>query len=102
MVFGVDHMAESEKAQTDLIAAVDAVCDQVEVAGRDKGGIIVLSDATVDPVHAAIPLPLMISAANQRLIEQGLRFRVSLIAESGQIASAHQVATALGFGGHLQ
>ncbi|WP_373236488.1 glutamate synthase-related protein [Cohaesibacter celericrescens] len=97
-IYEIDHKADSKKAQSDLIAAVDAVCKKVEIAAREKGGIIVLSDASVDPTHAAIPLPLIVSAANQRLIEQGLRFRASLIAESGQIASAHQVATTLGFG----
>ncbi len=98
MVFEVDHKASKQKAQDDLVAAVDHVCDQVEHAASEKGGIVILSDAMVDEKLAAIPLPLMISAANQRLIEQGLRFRVSLVAESGQIASAHQVATSLGFG----
>ena len=98
MTFPLDHKADREQAQADLIAAVDGVCDKVEAAARDFGGIVILSDAGVDPDHAAIPLPLIISAANQRLIEQGLRFRVSIIAESGQISSAHQIATALGFG----
>ncbi|WP_316859512.1 glutamate synthase central domain-containing protein [uncultured Cohaesibacter sp.] len=98
MILEVDHSANAEKAERDLVAAVDHVCDQIEKAARDKGGIIILSDGMVDKTHAAIPLPLMISAANQRLIEQGLRFRASLIAESGQIASPHNIATALGFG----
>ena len=40
----------------------------------------------------------MISAVNQALIQAGLRLKVSLIAESGQIASSHHIATALGFG----
>ena len=97
-IYAIDHDGDNEKQQADLIAAVDGACDQVEAAARDKGGIIILSDALVDNKHAAIPLLLLVSAANQRLIEHGLRFRASLIAESGQIASSHQVATALGFG----
>jgi glutamate synthase (NADPH/NADH) large chain len=97
-IYAIDHGADNEQQQADLIAAVDNVCDKVEEAARDQGGIIILSDALVSERMAAIPLVMMISAANQRLIEQGLRFRASLIAESGQIASSHQVATALGFG----
>ncbi len=97
-IYAIDHDAENSKLQADLIAAIDAACDKVEKAAQDTGGIIILSDALVDETHAAIPLVMLISAANQRLIEQGLRFRASLIAESGQIASSHQVATALGFG----
>ena len=98
MIYAIDHKADIESAKADLIAAVDHVCDQVEEAAREKGGIIILSDAKVDPSYAAIPLPLIVSAANQRLIEQGLRFRVSIIAESGQLSSSHQIATTLGFG----
>lgn len=97
-IYAINHEADNIQQQADLIAAVDKACDEVEAAARDKGGIVILSDAKVDNKHAAIPLLLLVSAANQRLIEQGLRFRASIIAESGQIASSHQVATALGFG----
>ncbi|WP_068315410.1 glutamate synthase-related protein [Polycladidibacter hongkongensis] len=84
--------------QNTLINALEKTCDQIEAAAREKGGIIILSDAKVDAQNAPLPLILLIAAANQRLIEKGLRFRASLVAESGQIASSHQVATALGFG----
>ncbi|MCV6576918.1 MAG: glutamate synthase-related protein [Cohaesibacter sp.] len=97
-IYAIDHAGDNAKQQSDLIAAIDMVCDQVEKSAREKGGIIILSDALVSQKMAAIPLIMVISAANQRLIEHGLRFRASLIAESGQIASSHQIATALGFG----
>ena len=41
---------------------------------------------------------LLISAINQRLIEAGLRFSVSIIVQTGQISSSHHIACALGFG----
>lgn len=41
---------------------------------------------------------LVVSAVNQKLIEEGLRLRLSLVVESGQIASSHHVAAVLGFG----
>ncbi|NOR80044.1 MAG: glutamate synthase large subunit, partial [Methyloprofundus sp.] len=47
---------------------------------------------------AAIPALLLISAANQHLVKEGLRFNSSLVAETGQAVSAHDVATILGFG----
>ncbi|MBD8554239.1 glutamate synthase large subunit [Rhizobium sp. CFBP 8762] len=81
-----------------LEAAIDALCGAVEQFARDEGGIAVLSDRHVARTRAALPLIIVISAVNQRLIEEGLRLRVSLIAESGQIASSHHIATALGFG----
>ena len=72
--------------------------DEVEDAARDNVGIIILSDRKLSANQAAIPLLLAIATANQRLIRTGLRFNSSLIADSGQLASTHDVATALGFG----
>lgn len=87
-----------EANQVAIIDAITDICDQVQALAESKGGIVILSDADVSKTHAALPLVLIVSAVNQRLIEEGLRFRVSLIAESGQIASPHNIATALGFG----
>lgn len=81
-----------------LERAIDAICDQVANHVAEKGGIVVLSDRQVSSARAAIPMSLVISAVNQRLIEEGLRLQASVIAESGQISSAHHVAVALGFG----
>ncbi|MGJ0429394.1 glutamate synthase-related protein [Methylobacter sp.] len=81
-----------------LEAALLAVCEQVESAARKNTGIIILSDANIDKGKAAIPALLMIAAANQHLVKHGLRFNSSLIAETGQAASSHDIATILGFG----
>ncbi len=79
-------------------AAIEALCDEVERFARELGGIAILTDRHVARDRGALPLIIVISAVNQRLIAEGQRLRVSLIAESGQIASSHHVATALGFG----
>lgn len=81
-----------------LVRAIDALCDEVEAFARETGGIAVISDRHVESARAAMPLIIVISAVNQRLIEEGLRARVSVIAESGQLCSSHHVATVLGFG----
>ncbi|MFE3837390.1 glutamate synthase-related protein [Pseudogemmobacter sonorensis] len=82
-----------------LIAAIDAIAaDVAAFAGAEGGGIAVITDRHVSRARAAIPMTLMVSAINQKLIEEGLRLRVSLIVESGQISSSHHVACALGFG----
>lgn len=81
-----------------LNRAINSVCDEVEKAARNNIGIIILSDAKISKTQAAIPALLMIAAANQRLVQQGLRFNSSLISETGQAASPHDVATILGFG----
>ncbi|NLG56600.1 MAG: glutamate synthase large subunit, partial [Rhodococcus sp.] len=81
-----------------LVAAIDALADQVEAFARDRGGIVIITDRHVATDEAALPLIVVISALNQRLIEEGLRLRASIVVESGQISSSHHVATALGFG----
>ncbi|KQS14759.1 GltA [Curtobacterium sp. Leaf183] len=88
-----------EQANADAVrAAVTALSDAVERFARTTGGIAVLSDREVSSTHAALPVILAVAAVNQRLIETGLRLRVSVVAESGQLPSSHHVATALGFG----
>ncbi len=81
-----------------LVDAIDAVANDVVAFARDKGGIAILTDRHARKALAPIPMTLAVSAINQRLIEEGLRFKVSLVVESGQIASSHHIACALGFG----
>lgn len=89
---------DDEANAKSLEKAVDELCTQIETFARHIGGIAIVSDRHINFKYAAIPHVLAISAINQRLIEQGLRFRVSLILESGQLASSHHIATSLGFG----
>lgn len=98
IVYSIDHTAGVDMQQEQMIEVVEKICDDITEIAKAEGGIIILSDSPIDSKRAPVPLVLIIAAANQRLIDRGLRFRVSLIAESGQIASSHQVATALGFG----
>ena len=65
---------------------------------RTQGGIAVLTDRHISSKHAAIPMLLVVSAINQRLIKEGLRLDVSLVVESGQSISSHHIAATLGFG----
>ncbi|MGZ8239197.1 MAG: glutamate synthase-related protein, partial [Methylobacter sp.] len=89
---------DAKRNEDALEAALLAVCEQVEQAARNNTGIIILSDINISRDKAAIPALLMIAAANQQLVKQGLRFNSSLIAETGQAASPHDIATILGFG----
>ncbi len=89
---------DAKRNEDALEAALLTVCEQVEQAARSNTGIIILSDINISRELAAIPALLMIAAANQHLVKQGLRFNSSLIAETGQAASPHDIATILGFG----
>ncbi|GAB7066235.1 glutamate synthase-related protein [Mycolicibacterium hodleri] len=89
---------DGEANSAALIKGIDDLCDEVEAFARESGGIAVISDRHVTSELAAMPMTIVISAVNQRLIEEGLRRRVSVIVESGQVCSSHHVATVLGFG----
>ncbi len=97
MLYSPDYDS-AEKNESILILALEAVCQLVEKAAKANTGIIILTDQNISKDKAAIPALLMISAANQHLTSQGLRFNSSLILETGQAASPHDVATILGFG----
>nr|WP_281182199.1 glutamate synthase-related protein [Vibrio sonorensis] len=47
---------------------------------------------------AALPAVLVATAVNQRLIKKGLRFNTSIVYQTGQAASSHDIACLLGFG----
>ncbi|MEU1293463.1 glutamate synthase-related protein [Streptomyces sp. NPDC005840] len=78
--------------------ALERLCDDVERFAAGGGGIAVLTDRAISAARAPLPVVLAVASVDQRLIETGLRPRVSLVAESGQLLSSHHVATALGFG----
>ena len=81
-----------------MISGIESLCDEVENFVKKNGGIAIVSDRQVCKSKAAIPMVLATSAINQRLIEAGVRLKVSLIVESGQISSSHHIACVLGFG----
>ncbi|MDX3643472.1 glutamate synthase-related protein [Streptomyces sp. MB09-02B] len=94
-----DPVGGDETANADALrSALHRLCDDVERFAAEQGGIALLTDRAVSSTRAPLPVILAVAAVNQRLIETGLRLRVSLVVESGQLASSHHVATALGFG----
>lgn len=88
----------AEQNEANMLEALERVCSHVEAAARNNWDIIVLSDREVSHQYAALPALLVASAANQRLIKQGLRFNSSLVVETGQACSTHDIACILGFG----
>ena len=91
-------VGDAKANENALELAISRLCDAVEAFAAEEGGIVVVTDRHVARDRAALPMIIVISALNQRLIETGLRLRVSVIAESGQMSSSHHIAAALGFG----
>ena len=75
-----------------MVDAMTALGDAVVAFAAEQGGIAVLTDRHVSHERATLPAIMVVGALNQRLIDAGLRLRVSLIVESGQIESSHHVA----------
>lgn len=96
-VIGKDIVSRAANAAA-LEKAIDDLAQQVVDFARQQGGIAVLTDRHISSTHAAIPMLLMVSAINQRLVQEGLRLDVSLVVESGQSISSHHIAATLGFG----
>ena len=94
----IPDLSDADSNEQAITTALEQVSKQVISAASDGYGIIVLSDAALEADRAALPLLLVIAKCNQDMIESGTRFNSSLVAASGQLASAHDMATALGFG----
>ncbi|WP_416260924.1 glutamate synthase-related protein [Gibbsiella quercinecans] len=96
-VIGNDLISRAANANA-LEAAIDALAQQVVDFAREQGGIAVITDRHISSTRAAMPMLLVVSAINQRLVQEGLRLDLSLVVESGQSISSHHIAAALGFG----
>ena len=90
--------ADVKANEAAFIAAIDCVANEIVTFAQSQGGVVILTDRHLSRTHAPLPMVLAVSAINQRLIEEGARFKVSLVVESGQICSSHHIACALGFG----
>ncbi len=97
MLYTPDYDDAEQNAES-LERAFLTICQQIEQAAKSGVGIIILSDFHISRDKAAIPALLMIAAANQHMVNLGIRFNSSLVMETGQAASPHDVATILGFG----
>ena len=74
------------------------VCQYVTDAIEDGFTIIILSDRSFDSGHAQIPSLLATAAVHHDLIRKGLRGKVGLLVEAGDVWETHHFATLIGFG----
>ena len=85
-----------------LSSALDDLCDQAARAvGPGRMGaatLLIVSDRTADARRAPIPMLLAIGAVHQRLLRDGLRTRVGLVADAGDAWDVHHCAALFGYG----
>ncbi len=93
---GLVFKADGQKGR--LRAAIDHICAIAEDLVRNNTNILVLSDRNSDAFHAPIPSLLATGAIHHHLIKVGLRNKVSIVVEAGDIRETHHFATLIGFG----
>jgi glutamate synthase (NADPH/NADH) large chain len=81
-----------------LEKALDKICQYAADAVEDGYEIILLSDRGIDSDHAAIPSLLATAAVHHHLIRQGLRSKVGVIVEAGDVWETHHFALLMGYG----
>ena len=81
-----------------LEAAVDEMCSAAAREVASGCGILVLSDREMSADRAPIPAALMIAAVHHHLIREGVRWRVSLVAETGEAREVSHVALLIAYG----
>src|SRR5207248_6759867 len=81
-----------------LDVALDRLCARAEDLARDGAQLLVLSDRSVGPGAAPVPMLLALGAVHQRLIRTGLRPSVDLVVEAGDALDVHHLAALIGFG----
>jgi glutamate synthase (NADPH) large chain len=81
-----------------LEKGLNRVCQYVTDAIEDGFTIIILSDRSFDSGHAQIPSLLAVAAVHHDLIRKGLRGKIGLLMEAGDVWETHHFATLIGYG----
>ena len=81
-----------------LKKGLDRLCRYAVDAVEDGFEVLVLTDRSIDSEHAAIPSLLACSTVHHHLIRKGLRGKVGIIVEAGDVWEVHHYACLIGFG----
>ncbi|MCM3672210.1 glutamate synthase large subunit [Mesobacillus maritimus] len=82
----------------DLEKSINEVCQEADKAILDDVSLLILSDREMDKQNAAMPVLLVASALHHHLVRKGLRAKVSIIVESGEVREVHHFAALIGYG----
>ncbi len=83
-----------------LKKALGRICRYAEDAVDDGFEVLVLSDRAIDSEHAAIPSLLSTAAVHHHLIRKGLRGKVGIVVEAGDVWEVHHFASLAGLWRH--
>jgi glutamate synthase (NADPH/NADH) large chain len=94
----IDTVFKGDGQSGRLKAAVAHICAIAEDYVRNGMNILVLSDRNADAFHTPIPSLMAVGAVHHHLIKVGLRFKTSLVVETGDARETHHFATLIGYG----
>jgi glutamate synthase (NADPH/NADH) large chain/glutamate synthase (ferredoxin) len=94
----LDTLFDVDKGPEALFPALVDLCEKAEAAVDDGATTLVLSDRSVGPGKAPIPMLLAVGAVNSHLVRRGKRLHTSITAESGEPREVHHYATLIGYG----
>ncbi|HMG12054.1 MAG TPA: glutamate synthase central domain-containing protein, partial [Gemmatimonadaceae bacterium] len=81
-----------------LDLAVDELCRAAAHAVVGGCGVLILSDRGVSSEQAPIPTALAVAAVHHHLIREGIRWRVSIVAETGEAREVSHLALLVAYG----
>jgi glutamate synthase (NADPH/NADH) large chain len=81
-----------------LAARIREIFEEIETAIADGSTYLILSDRDSNRDMAPIPSLLLTSAVHHALIRAGLRTKVGLVVEAGDVREVHHVAALIGYG----
>ncbi len=87
----IDITFDASQGITGGLTTLDRIRDEALCHGKDRAGLILLSDRRVNQDHAALPVLLAVAAVWRTMLETG-SFRTPLVVDTGQVIDSHHVA----------
>ncbi len=94
----VSTLFEVAQPEGAMAAELDRIVADVEQAVNDGAGIVILTDHALDADHAVVPMSLVVGAVQHHLIREGLRSRIDIVCETGEVWDVHQLGILIGYG----
>ena len=86
--------------KNDLKSSIEQLASYVVKAVKVDGiSVVFLDDRDVDKNQKLIPMAMAIGFINERLLKEGIRHSVSIVAVTGEVYDPHMAAVMIGYGG---
>ena len=96
--YTVSGLYRLESGADGLASRIREIYAELDAAVADGATYVILSDRNSNSDLAPIPSLLLTSAVHHHLIRGGIRTRVGLVVEAGDVREVHHVAALIGYG----